>query len=84
LQLPKEESVKKDLTLSAARNSKKTVQNPKSPAHSQNQVTVVKKNGVVSLAFHEELELLISGYEDSKLRVWGYNVVRNINLGLDR
>ncbi|KAJ3043664.1 hypothetical protein HDV00_004437 [Rhizophlyctis rosea] len=29
--------------------------------------------GVVSLCYYEELDLLISGYEDSKIHVWGYN-----------
>lgn len=35
-----------------------------------------KKNlrpGVVSMYYYEDLDLLISGYEDSKIRVWGYN-----------
>jgi WD40 repeat protein len=32
-----------------------------------------RKPGVVSLAYYEELDLLISGYEDHKIRVWGYN-----------
>ncbi|TPX59029.1 hypothetical protein SpCBS45565_g07846 [Spizellomyces sp. 'palustris'] len=31
------------------------------------------KPGVVSLLYYEELDLLISGFEDSKLHVWGYN-----------
>ncbi|KAJ3277023.1 hypothetical protein HDV01_000075 [Terramyces sp. JEL0728] len=28
---------------------------------------------VVSMAYYEELDYLISGYEDSKIRIWGYN-----------
>ncbi|KAJ1558347.1 hypothetical protein HK096_002054, partial [Nowakowskiella sp. JEL0078] len=31
------------------------------------------KPGVVSLVYYEDLDLLISGYEDSKIYVWGYN-----------
>ncbi|KAI8810660.1 WD40-repeat-containing domain protein [Cladochytrium replicatum] len=29
--------------------------------------------GVVSMKYYEDLDLLISGYEDSKIYVWGYN-----------
>ncbi|KAJ3326052.1 hypothetical protein HDV06_002437 [Boothiomyces sp. JEL0866] len=29
--------------------------------------------GVVSMIYYEELDYLISGYEDSKIRIWGYN-----------
>ncbi|KAI8901202.1 quinon protein alcohol dehydrogenase-like superfamily [Globomyces pollinis-pini] len=29
--------------------------------------------GVVSMSYFEDLDLLISGYEDSRIRVWGYN-----------
>jgi WD40 repeat protein len=29
--------------------------------------------GVVSMFYYEELDYLVSGYEDSKIRVWGYN-----------
>ncbi|KAJ3261749.1 hypothetical protein HK103_004700 [Boothiomyces macroporosus] len=29
--------------------------------------------GVVSMTYYEELDYLISGYEDSKIRIWGYN-----------
>ncbi|KAI9091859.1 WD40-repeat-containing domain protein [Phlyctochytrium arcticum] len=31
------------------------------------------KPGVASLLYYEELDLLISGFEDSKIHVWGYN-----------
>ncbi|KAJ3280734.1 hypothetical protein HK104_000440, partial [Borealophlyctis nickersoniae] len=31
------------------------------------------RTGVVSLLYYEELDLLVSGYEDSKIHVWGYN-----------
>lgn len=33
----------------------------------------LSRPGVVSMFYNEELDLLISGYEDSKIRVWGYN-----------
>ncbi|KAJ3139429.1 hypothetical protein HK101_003641 [Irineochytrium annulatum] len=31
------------------------------------------KPGVLSLCYYEELDLLVSGHEDSKIHVWGYN-----------
>ncbi|KAJ3051739.1 hypothetical protein HK097_007248 [Rhizophlyctis rosea] len=33
----------------------------------------VSRPGVVSLCYYEDLDLLVSGYEDSKIHVWGYN-----------
>ncbi|KAJ3101041.1 hypothetical protein HDU97_001684 [Phlyctochytrium planicorne] len=35
--------------------------------------TKEKRSGVLSMAYCEELDLLVSGHEDSKIRVWGYN-----------
>ncbi|TPX61874.1 hypothetical protein PhCBS80983_g00825 [Powellomyces hirtus] len=32
-----------------------------------------RRPGVVSLFYYEELDLLISGYTDSKIHIWGYN-----------
>ncbi|KAJ3305098.1 hypothetical protein HDV03_002025 [Kappamyces sp. JEL0829] len=29
--------------------------------------------GVLSMCYYEELDLLVSGYEDSRIRIWGYN-----------
>ncbi|KAJ3124143.1 hypothetical protein HK098_001370 [Nowakowskiella sp. JEL0407] len=34
---------------------------------------LASKPGVISLIYYEELDFLISGYEDSKIYVWGYN-----------
>lgn len=33
----------------------------------------IYRPGVVSMYYYEELDLLISGYEDCKIRIWGYN-----------
>ncbi|KAI8611101.1 WD40-repeat-containing domain protein [Chytriomyces sp. MP71] len=31
------------------------------------------KQGVLTLFYYEDMDLLVSGYEDSRIRVWGYN-----------
>ncbi|KAJ3086653.1 hypothetical protein HK100_008637, partial [Physocladia obscura] len=31
------------------------------------------KQGVLAVHYYEDLDLLLSGYEDSRIRVWGYN-----------
>jgi hypothetical protein len=35
--------------------------------------TKLTRPGVVSMIYNQELDLLISGYEDSKIRIWGFN-----------
>jgi hypothetical protein len=41
----------------------------------------IQRPGVVSMIYHDEFDFLISGYEDSKIRVWGYNE-ESTNMGV--
>ncbi|KAJ3413079.1 hypothetical protein HDV05_008533 [Chytridiales sp. JEL 0842] len=40
---------------------------------STTRLTSSGRPSVLSLCYYEELDLLVSGYEDSKIHVWGYN-----------
>ncbi|KAI9199249.1 WD40-repeat-containing domain protein [Polychytrium aggregatum] len=37
-------------------------------------LTKPAKSGVLSLFYYEDLDYLISGYEDSRIHIWGYNI----------
>lgn len=63
---------RKQLKLKSLLDGEKTSQSAKDNAVVGKGKTS-NRPGVLSLYYYEELDVLASGYEDSKIRIWGYN-----------